>query len=167
MRMLKGKIKINIDDKENLYDEIIALAKQENILSTLLFKSKNPAQIDHLRSYGDQINFMPIFVNFSGTKRQLFEMIESYQKDLHVVAVELVFKSKHSVMLSQDVLSYFKRKNIAIWVNTLSPELCANLDDKHALKYPDLTWGYFIHKGFNLIQTDYPLLLKNFLLTRS
>ncbi len=52
-----------------------------------------------------------------------------------------------------------------LWVNTLSqtPEKAAGHIDRLALRNPDAHWGRLITLGVNMIQTDEPAALLNYL----
>jgi len=75
-----------------------------------------------------------------------------------VTFVDLGYLSEGApVMLSND-----KR----IWVNTLHPRHAAGLVDDYALLDPDTVWGVLIDRGVDMIQTDNPRELIEYLRAR-
>ena len=50
-----------------------------------------------------------------------------------------------------------------IWVNTMFPHHAGGIVDTSALKAPDVTWGHLIDMGVNMIQTDEPEALTDYL----
>ena len=64
------------------------------------------------------------------------------------------------ISIFEQVNDFCLKKDCAVWVNTLNDVPNGGFNDKLALNSPDECWGYFINKGVSLIQTDYPLVLR-------
>ena len=67
-----------------------------------------------------------------------------------------------------ECIKKFKADGILIWGSSLSINdwfnICAGKDDYRAItEGPDHTWGWFVEKGFDVIQTDWPMLLREYL----
>ena len=63
------------------------------------------------------------------------------------------------------------RQGIAPWVNVITLDddtfLSGGLDDNHAIRDGfEENWGRLIDIGFEILQTDWPALLKGFVISR-
>ena len=68
---------------------------------------------------------------------------------------------KDDVLLGES--DFIRKSGARVWVNTLWGSLCAGYTDAKAMKDPDANWGHLISKGVNIIQTDNPADLLQYL----
>jgi len=82
------------------------------------------------------------------------------------VAFEVKAKTEAYLVEGADDIA---KMGARLWVNTLSvsPEKSAGHTDALALKNPDLHWGRLIELGVNMIQTDEPERLLDYLECKS
>jgi glycerophosphoryl diester phosphodiesterase len=81
--------------------------------------------------------------------------------------VEVVFSSDASEISGREFIEKMHSKSIKLWVNalTLDDEVVLNGghdDNKSILQDPDIGWGWLIKNGFDVIQTDWPYLLRKY-----
>ena len=74
--------------------------------------------------------------------------------------------SKDNFKILND-FSKIKNKGSRIWVNSLWGALNANHDDDKAVNNLDNIYGWYINKGVNMIQTDRPEMLLNYLMSKN
>ncbi|KXT84692.1 glycerophosphodiester phosphodiesterase family protein [Streptococcus panodentis] len=159
---LYGKCWINIDRSWFYWDTFLDKLKDSELLNQLLLKAPAKKEyLDMLVQSGLKIQFMPIVA----TKEEL-DLVLSYQ-ELELAAIELIFENFDSELLKKDTIESLKRKNILLWVNALTLNdtilLSAGLDDNLAIiEGAEESWGRLMDLGFDIIQTDWPLLLKNY-----
>lgn len=163
---LKDKCFINIDRSWFYWKETIAFLDKLNMSSQIILKS--PVELNllkELESLKTDIMYMPIINNIDE-----WEIVKS--KKINTVAAELVFDNLESPLCSKDFIENLKKNNVLLWVNSImlddSKILSGHLDDNVSiLEGFDKGWGNLIAMGFNIIQTDWPLLLSTYLNKRN
>ena len=160
MIVAKGSILVNLDKCSGYMDKAYNVILRTETVKQAIFKGTE--DIDHVRQlYGallDQIIFMPIIEQKTP---QLIGFVDDYLTENKPLAFEVLFDRDDSPML--DVITSIKKKGSRIWVNTLWESLCGPHDDDRALDDPDNSWGWIIDHGANIIQTDRPEMLLNYL----
>ena len=91
--------------------------------------------------------------------------IMAAEEDLKIDGVEVIFKSEDDYLCSDEFIEYCSNKGYIIWVNAINlnrrPDMCANHgDDVSITQTPSSGWGWLINKGFDIIQTDWPELMR-------
>lgn len=160
----KGKIMLNLDKADRYFDQVYALMKKTGTTKQIIMKGTKPVE-EVKKQYGDYLNdviYMPI-VNLDkpGAEGQ----IESFIKDLHPVAFEMLFV-KDSNPLPVKLKTSLKGRAL-IWYNTLWDTMAGGHDDDMSLQDPDKGYGYLIDTlGARLLQTDRPQYLLDYLRKR-
>jgi len=165
----KGRIKVNIDDKSGGLSNIAALVVHGGYENTVLMKSTlTPVRVSQeLGSYSKVVSFMPVLRERDISLADLTVLMSDYSLETSLIGVELVFSSEDSAIFNPEAMNLYRHLGIEIWVNTLTPELCAGRDDQVALNDPESSWGWFFDKGVTMLQTDYPREMKDFFEERS
>ncbi len=161
LTVAKGKIMINID-KAGVSPELLALIDKSGTTKQILFKSGATVETinNSLKKLTKvpQIHFMPI------VKKGGIEAVKNFLKlTPRPKAVELVFAQKESPFNSEKVVKSCRKIGLRPWVNTLWASLCAGQHDAKAIKDSEKIWGGLIKKGYNIIQTDNPKELLEYL----
>ena len=162
LESFRGKCLINIDRSWFYWKEIIALLDRMDMKDQILLKSGVEEELlKELEESGTGIMYMPIMKS-----PEEWEILEKYE--INVAAAELIFTDTDSEFLSPEFMGRLKRAGIAPWVNaiTLNDEIVLSglLDDNNAIKIGfDETWGKLTDLGFEIIQTDWPALLKGYI----
>ncbi len=161
LEYLKGRCLINIDRSWFYWSDIIHLIKRHNMFDQIILKSPLRSEyLDPLESDGSPIMYMPIMY-----KQEEFELLQ--QSRVNTIAAELIFTSKDSPLISSDNIEKYHKSGLLLWANTVTLDdrtnLCAFCDDNHSILYgPDDYWGWLIRHGFDILQTDWPLLMKTY-----
>lgn len=160
----KDRCVINIDRSWFYWKETIQFLNKQNMQEQILLKSApDPMLLETLEHYGANIMYMPILSNTEEWKR-------AQQYHINIVAAELIFETLESPMAASDFMRELGSKGILTWVNaiTLNEQtvLSAFLDDNHAIAHGyEKSWGKLIEMGFDIVQTDWPALLNQYILT--
>lgn len=98
-----------------------------------------------------------------------WELVKAH--NINVAATELIFTDLDSPFVQPEFMKELHSQGIAPWVNviTLDDEivLSGGLDDNHAIRDGfEENWGRLIDMGFEILQTDWPALLKGFITNR-
>ncbi len=162
---LKGKCFINIDRSWFYWKDTINFLRNLNMENQLILKSPVEKRlIDELECLDPSFMYMPIIDDI-----KQWEMIKD--RNINIVAVELVFNDINSPLVSKDFLSELKQLSILLWVNSIMLDddiiLSAKIDDNLSIKEGfDKGWGNLIEMGFDIIQTDWPALLEKYINSR-
>lgn len=165
LECFRGKCLINIDRSWFYWKEIIALLDRMDMKDQILLKSGVEEDLlIELEESGTGIMFMPIM-----KRPEEWDIIKKY--NVNVAAAELIFTNLDSEFLSPVFMRQLKDAGIVPWVNAITLDddtiLSGLLDDNNAIKVGyEETWGKLMDLGFEIIQTDWPALLKGYILNR-
>ncbi|MFI5140038.1 MAG: glycerophosphodiester phosphodiesterase family protein [Sphingobacteriales bacterium] len=157
----KGKIVIDIDKGYDYYDEIIEKLDSAKMLGQSIFNIYG-LPLDSVKAKHKIIPedlTLQVIVNPKDPGAE--KIINSY-KSHHKTIIQIIFSNDTDAII--DSVPALK-KNYTIWFNALWPEQNGGHDDDKAVEEnkPDETWGWLINHGANIIQTDRPLLLLDYL----
>jgi len=158
----KGKILVNLDKSYDYFDEAFQVAKRTGTTKQIIIKGFNKTVDQVVVDFGsklDSIIFMPV-INLD-TEPKASQILDDFQSKLKVKAVEIVFSTDTSKVLKR--FSTIKSKGSRVWVNSLWGTLNAGHEDDAAIKNTDSIYGWYLKNGVNMIQTDRPQLLIEYL----
>ncbi|HAH56442.1 MAG TPA: glycerophosphodiester phosphodiesterase [Flavobacterium sp.] len=158
----KGKALVNLDKSYEFFDQAFDIAKKTSTTKQIVMKGYDKTVDQVMADFGtklDTITFMPI-INLDKQPNAL-KIIDDYQTKLKVKAFELVFSKDTSAVLKR--FPQIKEKGSRIWVNSLWSSLNAGYEDDAAVKNKDSIYGWYVKTGVNMIQTDRPQLLLDYL----
>ncbi len=162
MNFVKDKpVLLNLDKAWNNLPESYAILKETGTIHQAIFKGNDPLHIMR-EKHGklmDSIHYMPMVwpINYN-IYGETSEAPDVYAKgfidEYNPIAFEVIYDKEDSPVI--DAIALMEKENISVWVNTLWDELCAGHTDDKALGNPDAHWGWIIERGANVIQTDRP-----------
>lgn len=153
---------VNLDKSYEFFNQAYDVAKKTGTTKQIVMKGYNKTVDQVMADFGtklDTITFMPI-INLDNQPNAL-QIIDDYQTKLKVKAFEIVFSRDTSKVLTR--FPQIKQKGSRIWVNSLWTSLNAGYEDNEAVKNKDSIYGWYLKKGVNMIQTDRPQLLIDYL----
>ncbi len=166
LERVANKCFVNIDRSWFYWKEIIAYLDKLNMPDKILLKSPvNPELLQILEESKSEVMYMPIVRSI-----EEWELVQKY--NINLVAAEVIFDNLNSPLAQPDFIDSLHKRHIMAWVNaiTLDDEtvMSAFLDDNNAiLNGYEENWGRLIDMGFDIIQTDWPALVNNFLKQRN
>ncbi len=162
----KGKILVNLDMKADVYTQSLELLERTATTDLVLIKMNALPDESQLRSakFLGKTYFMPIIRECRERPNEtcsesLSHVVPQYSP-YDPVAYEIVFQ--HESYLSEGVESVTGEK-ARLWVNTLAADHAAGHVDDQNLADPDAHWGHLLGMKVNMIQTDRPELLMQYL----
>ncbi len=160
MDSVKGKpILINLDKCWNYIGDVYRILQKTGTVDQGLFKG--PFSLAELRAMfgiiADSIHYMPIVAN-----NHPDTLVKTFLKEYKTAGFELCFNTMESTVLTQTI-PMVRKSGLTVWLNSLWPSLCAGRDDEKAMVSPDDNWGWLIQIGANVIQTDRPKELLQYL----
>ena len=160
MLLAKGKVMINLDKCYDYFDGAYKVLVKTGTENQVVIKGNvSLSQVkQEFREYLDEVLFMPVVVLDNSESE---EIVSDYLENFKPVAFEFVFKDEQSPIINR--FKSLRKKGSSIWVNSLWESLNAGYEDDMAVMNQDSIYGWYIDKGVNMIQTDRPELLLNYL----
>lgn len=169
LRVARGHILVNIDLKEGpLAAQAARLVRDIDAADWVLFKARaglNAAPIADKPLYQDMA-FMPIVAQKAAKRAdQLGEITTRQASGARTIpAVELDALKRDGFLAVRDAAH---AAHIRVWSNSLDGKglkgLADAAGDRRALTDPDQAWGGLIAEGVNMVQTDQPAALLDYL----
>ena len=162
LERFRGKCFINIDRSWFYWDKIIPFLKAKEMDTQILLKSGvHERLLSELATSGTGLMYMPIVKTM-----EEWETVKKY--DVNVAAAELIFSDLNGPFTDPAFLKELTDEGILPWVNVirLNDEivLSGGLDDNLAIAEGfEKSWGRLIDLGYQILQTDWPALLRNYL----
>lgn len=159
---LKGDNLINIDRAWDYFPEVFELIKKLGMENQIIIKAREDDEVvDFLDSTDLKLMFMPIIRKKESLNKYL-------DKNINIVAVEVLFDSKEHELNSLEFKNMLKEKNILLWINTIKLDneeknnFSAGYTDDESLEENGKGWEWVLKQGANIIQTDWPYFLNQF-----
>ena len=163
LETFKDRCYINIDkfwgNPENIYRAI----KAHGMVDQCLVKSGYSEEVIRvLEDLCPELPFMPVVSEDHPTH----ELLKS--KNINYVGAEVLFTSDDSKVCSPEFMDMMHQDGKLVWVNSIIYDYKAQLsaghsDDTALSESMDKGWGWLADRGFDMIQTDWPLMLTDYL----
>lgn len=161
--LCKGKCYINID-KFWLYPrEICDLIRRFDMADQIIVKtSPDPQMFDLMEEYFPEIAYLPVIRRDNGVHDELMS------RRINYVGAEVLFGSEDDEVGTPAYIDMLHRDGKLVWANSIIYDTRTQLvaghnDDISAAGDPDNGWGWLVDRGFDLIQTDWPLMMRLYL----
>jgi glycerophosphoryl diester phosphodiesterase len=157
----RGHVLVNLDAKADVYAEAFAELERLDAIDLIIMKrrvTENDASLARQSPF-DRVLAMPIVDQAAGATAAIL----AGQTQGAPVAVELIFTDLGWL---NDTAPMVEAMDARVWVNTLNPNLAAGLVDTDAVTSPDRVWGILIDRGVDMLQTDAPSELIDYLHSR-
>ena len=167
LALSNGRFLINLDMKAEAFDQAYEVVEAFGMNDQTVMKMSalpDDPVLQNARFLG-RTHFMPIIRECTEQTDGLpcadsiFSVAPAYSQ-LEPIAYEIVYTTSD---FFRNGVATMRAMGGRIWVNTLDPTLAAGHTDALALIDPDSHWGQVIRDGANIIQTDHPALLLDYL----
>ena len=164
---LKGKCIINVDKFWSNPKLISEKLSRHNIRDGVIIKSYySPKMLTSLRELACDVPFMLMLRKADRDAENL--LINS---GINFIGEELIFRSEDDYLVSDEHIAFLKQNDLYAWGNTIVYNYkdvisAGKTDDRALLGEEDAVWGWFIEKGFDVIQTDWVRELKEYITSR-
>jgi glycerophosphoryl diester phosphodiesterase len=159
---LRGRCLINVDRAWFYWEQIISAVKKYHMEDQVILKCPpKPEYLETLQALASELAYMPII-----RTREEAETVRKYR--INYCMAELIFKDINDSVVEDAFLEDLHKQGLLLWVNVITLNECIVMsglkDDRHAIMDgPDDNWGWCIDKGFDVLQTDWPLLLREYI----
>lgn len=158
--LAKDKCLIQVDKWKPYKEKIIELAKKHQCEHQLIIRATTMSEYNN-RHYGslfDNVILMPVLVCHGENDD---EKLDDFLCNTSSPCIALSFtKEDYPVLKRKDEIG---RKGYRMWLNSLWSTFNAGHDDELALSDPDDAYGWLLDFGANVIFSDNPMLLKDYL----
>ena len=165
LESFKGRCYINIDKFWSNPEKIYEAIKRHSMEDQILVKSalsKDGRVLDLMENMAPELAFMPIvYDNYDRHE-------EMKGRDINYVGVECCFKRDTAEVASERFIEKMHRDGILVWANSIiyshKVQLAGGHSDDTALtESEEKGWGWLADRGFDMIQTDWPGMLIDYL----
>lgn len=167
LETLKGRCYINVDKFWNNVDLIVKAIRRHNMMDQILVKTPpNEDVYRYLEEKAPDVNYMAILRNHDDQSEQLIK------RGMHYVGAEVLFETEDSEFASNAYIERMHKAGLLVWANAIVYNHKAVLaaghnDDISVVGRMDEGWGWLLNKGYDIIQTDWPMMLKHYMNQRA
>ena len=159
----KGRCFINVDkfwdNPKAIYDTV----KRHGMLDQIVVKAPPTDNVlSVLENMAPELAYMPI------VKTSFDRHEELMNKGINYVGIEALFFDDSDPIVSEEFIERVHKDGRLMWGNSIiynykSQIAAGHSDDTALTESEDKGWGWLADKGFDLVQTDWPLMLINYL----
>ncbi len=163
LERFKGRCFLNIDQGWDVLELVVEAVKRYDMQEQILLKS--PPRTEYFKMverYAPEYMYMPIIKD----QDECSSILE--QMDINYVGAELVFSEETAPVVADEYMNAMHDNGKMLWGNGIVYDYQVKLsaghsDDRSILFGPEDGWGWLRKKGFDIIQTDWPGLLRQYL----
>lgn len=156
---------INIDRawRGDLQKTLNVMSRHPHIIHQAVIKT--PVEDEYLEildKHPDKFMYMPIVYSIDELKKVL-----TYE-NINVVGAEIIAHTCDHELYTQEAIDWIHSLGLYVWVNAIVLSnkekhiLYGSLNDDKAIENPDENWGALMDRGVDIIQTDWPIILKTY-----
>lgn len=163
LNFLKGKAYINVDkfwtDVEGITREIRACGVENQVI---VKTGVDKEALEKVKKFAPDFMFMPLVWH----KDEVTDLLK--EQGINQIGVEILFSSEDDEVISDEYIKKMHDKGLLVWANSIiyneADVISAHhTDDISLADNPDKGWGWLIDKKVDFIQTDWLLMLKNYI----
>ena len=166
LAFLKDKAYINVDKFWTDVEGITACIRRAGVERQAIVKTYlEEDALREVEKFAPDLMFMPMVRH----KDESTEML--LKRNINLIGNEVLFDRETDEVISDAYIAEIHRKGLLIWANAIVYNekdviSAGHTDDVSLTEDPDLGWGWLIRKKVDIIQTDWPLMLKQYIDSR-
>lgn len=163
LEQFKGRCYINIDKFWDNPEKIYGAIKKHGMTEQVLVKSKPSKKVfDVLENLCPELPYIPIVSENHPMHQELMN------KNINYIGAEVLFKNDSSYLASDEFINMMHSDGKLVWVNSIIYDYKEQLagghsDDTAMTVSEDYGWGWLADRGFDFIQTDWTMMLIDYL----
>lgn len=163
LEQFKGRCYINIDKFWDNPKKIYESVKKHNMLDQIIVKSMlSKKVISVLEDLCPELPFLPI------VKEKHPEHKNLMSRNINYIGAEVLFEKDDSPLASEEFIDMMHKDGKLVWVNSIIYDYKEQLagghsDDTAMTVSQDYGWGWLADKGYDFIQTDWTMMLIDYL----
>ena len=164
--LLKDKVYINVDkfwtDVEGITNIIRKCGVEKQVIVKTHLDEESLASVE---KYAPDLMFVPLVWH----KDEITESL--LKRNINLIGTEVLFDKDDCQCISDEYIAKMHEKGLLVWVNSIiyneADVISAHrTDDISLYDHPDKGWGWLLDKNVDFIQTDWLLMLKNYIAER-
>ena len=166
LEQLKGRCYINLDKFWSCPGDISALVRELGMQDQVIIKTGvSKENFDRVEELAPDLPYMAIVRENDDATEELL------RRKVRYIGVEALFTTEDAPVCQPEYLQSLRDCKLVAWANSIvynyKAVLTAGHTDDVALGWdPDKGWGWLADRGFSIIQTDWPLMLRQYLAQR-
>jgi glycerophosphoryl diester phosphodiesterase len=160
---IRGRAVVNLDKSGNHLAEIYEIVARERALEQVLFSVGKPLAEVEAGAPGLLAKIKYMVVVNDRRAGPTAALVRDYLASAHPPAVVQVSVTRGDDSPLLPLLPEIRARGSRVWINSIWPEQNGGHHDDLALTDPDGSYGWLIRVGANIIQTDRPALLIQYL----
>lgn len=171
MLAVKGSCMVNLDNAHNTVhkaSQVLEILKETDTVDHAIFKSTySPDTINGiLESLDTDIMYMPMICCYGTDTPSTYDiMLNLSSYNTRVRSAEIVFDDDTHPVMGSEFVNNMRKRGIRFFVNTMSDSLCGGHGEPSNGEDPAESWGWLFERGVNMIQTDEPQALVDYVAT--
>ena len=163
LEQFKGRCYINIDKFWDNPERIYNCIKRHGMTEQMLVKSKPSEKVFNvLEQLCPELPYIPIVSEKHTLHSEMMNM------NINYIGAEILFKKDTSYLASDEFIDMMHRDGKLVWMNAIiydyKEQLSGGHSDDSALTVSeDYGWGWMAEKGVDFIQTDWTMMLVDYL----
>ncbi len=159
----QGRCYINVDKFWGNPKEIAQTIRRHNMTEQVLVKSAPSPKVEEiLLQTAPEIAYMPVISEDNGIHEAMMK------SKLRYVGCEILFYHDEDPQVSPEFMHRLHRDGKVAWANSIIYNCRAQIaaghsDDTSLQGHPELGWGWLVDRGFDIIQTDWPAMMIDYL----
>lgn len=167
LALLKDKAYINVDKFWTDIEGISAEIRKAGVEKQVIVKTYvgNESVLEDLKKYASDLMFMALVWG----EDKITDKLKA--SGINFIGTEVLFGKEEDACASDEYIQKMHEDGFLVWVNSIiyneADVISAHHTDDVSLDgYPEKGWGWLIDKGFDFIQTDWLLMLKDYIKNR-
>ena len=153
LQLMKDKVMFLIDKSEYHLPQVISLLNQTETKNQALFLFfEREAAVNQM--FGNEFSHIRYIPGIHYTTNNIDSYISEFENQISTYAFWIKNESDvvHQKLVDLRVNNYSQN----FWINTINQNQCAGHTDAVSLHNPDSGWGWCANQGLNIVMTDYP-----------
>ena len=161
--LCRGKCYINLDKFWLYPKELCEMIRRFDMADQIVVKTApSEKMLGLMEELFPDIAYLPIISEDNGLHDALMK------RKINYVGAEVLFSDEASEVGSEAYVEKLHRDGKLVWVNSIIYDnkvqlVAGHNDDISAEGDPDNGWGWLADRGYDLIQTDWPLMMRLYL----
>lgn len=158
--LCKDKVLIQIDKWQPFKEKVVETVRKHKMQNQVVIRGTFDSKV-YKEKYAKLLEdfiFSPVVVCNGKTDNQ---KLDDYMDNINTPIMSLSFRKDDYPILNR--AKEMKEKGFRIWYNSLWSTFNGGHDDEMALDNPDGSYGWLLDKGANIIFSDNPFLLLDYL----
>ncbi len=167
LRLMKNRCYINVDKYWEHMEEITDRIRFHGMEKQVIVKTPcEEKYFDALERIAPDFAYMPVIWRDDKVTDELLK------RNIRYVGAEVLFDSENDAVASPEYIRQMHEKGLLIWANAIVYDYMAvisagHTDDGALTGNPDEHWGWLLDRGFDIIQTDWCMMLQAYIAGRN